>query len=93
MSDDLALHELPAERRAAVALDAATARRRQWERENHRPPALRASEALAALHFECLVLWASWMNALEGVQLSAADHARVTTAMARIETIVSESVA
>lgn len=91
MSADLALHELPAERRAAVAMDAAIARRQQWEREHRRPPALRSGEALAALHFEALVLWASWMNALEGVHLTAEDHARVTTAMARIEAIVSEA--
>lgn len=88
---DANLHEVPADRRADVALDVAHARRQQWHREHRRPPALTAREALTALAFESMVLWTAWANLRAGTDLSDADAERITLAMRRIQTISAEA--
>ncbi len=88
---DLALHEVDPERRAAVALDASIVRRRQWDREHRRPPALTAREALAAVRFESLLIWAAWGHVLWGGTVTTEDRDRANLAMQRIEQIFDET--
>lgn len=85
-----ALHEVDAERRAAVAMDSIVVARRQWQREHRRPPALTAREALAAVHFEALVVWTAAANIRAGAELDDGDFGRLTIACARIDAIVGE---
>lgn len=89
--DGMDLQDVPLHRRAAVAEDAITNGHRQHDREHRRPRALTARDALAALHFECLVLWTAWANLLHGVELTEADHERIRVAMSRIEHITDEA--
>jgi hypothetical protein len=83
--------EVDAERRAAVALDEIRASHRQFDRAQRRPSAISARDALAAVHFECLVLWTAWANLLNGEELSLEDHERVSVAMARILAVYEEA--
>jgi hypothetical protein len=84
------MHAVDAERAADCAIDEITAQRRQWDRQNRRPPAMSAREALASLRFECLLLWTAWHNLLNGIELTDADSQRITIAMQRIEVICGE---
>ncbi len=88
---ELAIHEVDAERRSAVALDTITAAARQHHREHRRPPALTAREALQALQFEALLVWTAAANVRHGVVLSDDDMSRLTLACRRIEIISSEA--
>lgn len=85
------LRDVEPARRAEVAQDAIHAMRRQWERENRRPKALTAREALAALQFEALLVWTAAANVINGEDLSEEDFARLTTACKRIDAISSEA--
>ncbi|MDE2565332.1 MAG: hypothetical protein KGL50_06075 [Burkholderiales bacterium] len=84
------LHEVDAERRASVAEDVIIAARHQHLREHRRPPALTAREALAALQFECLVVWTAAANIRAGTELGDEDFDRLTIAARRIDAIVGE---
>ena len=84
---DLALREVEPDRRALVALDAVTSRRRAWQRDNRRPASLTAREALESVQFEALLLWTAWANVLDGVELTDDDHERIAIAGHRIQTI------
>jgi hypothetical protein len=52
----LDLQDVDPARFAEVGQDAITVARRQWSRDNRRPKALTAREALAVLKFEALLL-------------------------------------
>ena len=84
---DLALREVKPDRRALVALDAVTSRRRAWQRDNRRVPSLTAREALEAMQFEALLLWTAWANVLDGVELTDDDHERIAIAGQRIQAV------
>lgn len=86
----LDLQDIDADRRAAVALDAITVARRQWEREQRRPAALTAREALAALQFEALLVRVAAANVRNGVELTDQDLERLTTACRWIDIICDE---
>lgn len=83
-------HQVAPGRRAAVALDTITASRQDWQRTQRRPRALTAREALAAVQFECLLLWTAMANARAGIALSDAEFDRLTVAMSRIDAICDE---
>jgi hypothetical protein len=85
-----ALHEVDAERRAAVAMDTITAARRRHEQEHRRPAALTAREALAAIQFEALIVWTAAANVRNGVELDDDDFDRLTLAQRRIDALTSE---
>ena len=87
------LHEVDAERRAAVALDVITTATRQYQRDHRRPGALTAREALAALQFEALLIWTAAANIRNGVELTEVDFDRLTTACRWINTISDEVLA
>jgi hypothetical protein len=84
------LQDVEPERRADVAIDAITVERRRWQRENRRPGALSAREALAALEFEALLVWTAAQNLATGMELDDADRGRLQLAMRRIDSIVGE---
>lgn len=86
----LALHEVDAPRRAAVALDAVAVSRQAWQREHRRTAALTAREALAALQFECQFVWTVAGNLRAGAELSEDDFERLTVAMRRIDALGAE---
>ncbi len=86
----LDLQDVDTVRRAPVALDAITSARQQWDRQQRRPAALTAREALAALQFEALLVWTAAANIRNGVELSDDDMARLTTACRWIDTICDE---
>ena len=86
----LDLQDIDADRRAAVALDAITVARRQWERAQRRPAALTAREALAALQFEALLVRVAAANVRNGVELTDQDLERLTTACRWIDIICDE---
>lgn len=86
----LHLADVEPERRASVALDGVTSARRQWQREHRRPSALTAREALAAVQFECLLIWVAIGNFINGVELTTEDFERLTLAMRRIDALVGE---
>jgi len=85
-----ALHEVDPQRRAGVAMDTITTSRQQWTRQHRRAPALSAREGLAALQFECLLIWTAAANLRAGVDLSQDDWERITVAMSRIDAICAE---
>ena len=80
------------ERRAACVLDEVGAARRSWERTNRRSRALSAREAIAAIQFECLLVWAYGKSLLTGHTPSDDDEARVSIAMRRITEITDEAI-
>jgi hypothetical protein len=82
--------DVPPERRAAVAQDIITGQRQQHARKHRRPSAMTARELLAAMHYECLLLWTAWANIRAGVALTERDDERITIAMARIDYLNSE---
>ena len=84
---DLALREVEPDRRALVALDAVTSRRRAWQCDNRRPASLTAREALESVQFEALLLWTAWANVLDGVELTDDDHERIAIAGQRIQAV------
>ena len=84
------LHEVDAERRAAVALDMITTASSRWQREHRRPGALTAREALAALQFEALFVWTAAANIRNGVELTEDDFDRLTIALRRLDAIGAE---
>ena len=79
----LELQDVDPARRAEVAQDAITAVHRQWSRENRRPKALTAREALSVLRFEALLVGVAAANILHGERLALAVR--------RIDTISSEA--
>lgn len=83
-------HLTDPERRAECAIDEARAARRQWERKN-RPPRLSAREALAAMQFECLLIWTYGKWLLNGNVPAEGDEQRVTLAMRRINELSDEA--
>lgn len=87
------LHEVAPERRAGVALDGIAVDRRQWLRQNRRPAALTAREALAAVQFEAQIIWMGMASMRAGFRLTDDHWARVTLAMRNIDTIVDEVIA
>lgn len=89
---DPSLNRIEPHRLAGIALDQAVADRRRWERENRRPRALTAREALIALQFEASVVWTAGGNLRDGLELTEEDWDRVTLAMQRIDQIVEEAV-
>ena len=86
------LQEIEPHRRADVALDDIRANRRQWERGNRRPRALTAREAIAAIQFECLLVWAYGKSLIAGHTPTEDDEARVSIAMRRITEITDEAI-
>jgi hypothetical protein len=85
-----ALHEVDAERRAAVVQDVIHAACQRHERDHRRPPALTAREALVAIQFEALVVWTCAANIAAGAELDRDDFDRLTVACKRIDAIVEE---
>jgi hypothetical protein len=86
------MHDVEPHRRADVAMDTVTAQRRQWSRDNHRPRALSAREALAAVHFECLLIWVYGGNLLAGLEQKPEDRERISIALRRIEELTDEAI-
>jgi hypothetical protein len=86
------MQDIEPHRRADVAMDNITAQRRQWLRDNRRPRALSAREALEVLRFEALLLWVSQGNLRNGLALTDEDWERCTLAMNRIEAICDEAI-
>jgi hypothetical protein len=84
--------EVEPARRAACAIDEVTSQRSRWHRQNRRPRALTAREALAALHFECLLVWAYGKSLLTGHTPTQDDEDRVTLAMQRINELADEAI-
>ncbi len=83
--------EVEPQRRASVALDQITAARQQWQREQRRPRAMSAREALEAITFECEVVWTAAANLRAGVELTPEDFDRLTTSMKLIHEIGAEA--
>lgn len=86
------LADVEPERRADVALDEIRSAIGHWHQEHRRPRALNSRDALAAVRFECLLLWTAWHNLLNGVELGDADTERINLAMARVEAICAEAI-
>ncbi len=84
------LQEVDAERRAECAQDVIRRAEREHAAAHRRSSALSAREALAALHFETLVVWVAAGNLANGVDLSDQDRARLTLAVKRIDTLTQE---
>jgi len=87
---ELNLHDVPAQRRASVALDAITTARSTYARQHRRPAALSAREALAAVQFECLLIWTCMANWRAGLDLTDEDFDRITVAQNRIDAVCAE---
>lgn len=87
----LELQDVDPARRAEVAQDAITVAHRQWSRENRRPKALTAREALTVLRFEALLVGVAAANILSGEELTDGDFERLALAVRRIDTISSEA--
>ena len=85
-----ALHEVPAERRAAVAQDLIHAARQRHEQEHRRAPALTAREGLVALHDAGMLVWVAAGNTRAGVALNDDDFGDLTRAMRDIDAIFRE---
>lgn len=81
-----------AARRASVALDEIGAARRNWDSEQRRQRALSPREALKAVAFEALLVWAYGKRVLAGEAPSPEDEARVTIALRTIDVIVDEAI-
>jgi len=88
---DLQLHQVDPVLRAGVAHDAIVAARRQHERENRRPRALTAREALQALWFEAQLVLVAAGNIRNGVALADEDFERLSIAYRRIDYLVEEA--
>ena len=86
----LDLHDIPAPRRASVALDAIATARSTYARQHRRPAALTAREALAALQFESLLIWTAAANLRDGVVLTDEDFDRLTLAVRHIDALAGE---
>jgi hypothetical protein len=84
------LQDVDPERRSGVALDEIYAQGRQWARENRRPRALTAADALAALQFEVLFVAVCAGNIAEGYELTDDDRERLRLTVARVNTIADE---
>lgn len=87
----LNLAEVEPARRAAVALDAVQVSRSEWHRQHRRPAALTAREALAALQFECLIVWTAAASLRAGTELQEDDFERLTLAQRRIDALAGEA--
>jgi hypothetical protein len=86
----VALHEVEPVRHADCALDVIRKERAEWQREHRRPAALTAREALAAVRFECLLVWSYGKFVLAGNTPTHEDETRVNTALANIDEICDE---
>ncbi len=84
------LTEVDPERRAACALDDIAVASREWKRNNRRPRALTARDALIALQFEALLVGVAAGNLAHGVELSDDDRERLQLAAGRIGVIADE---
>lgn len=82
--------DLEPDRRAAVAIDRITRAELDHQRKSRRPSALTAREALAAVHFECLLVTICASNIAQGIELTDKDYERLLLAAARIERIATE---
>lgn len=87
------LAQVHPQRRAGVALDGIAAHRHQWHRDNRRPRALTAREALIALEFEALFVCVAAGNIANGIDLTEQDLQRLQVAYQRIDAIVREAAA
>jgi len=87
---ELNLHEVPAQRRASVALDGIATARSTHARQHRRPAALTAREALAALKNEAQFVSIAAANLRHGVVLNDVDFDRLTLAIRNIDTITEE---
>ncbi len=86
------LREVEPARRSSVAIDAIVVSQRQWQRENRRPRALTARDALVALQFEALLVWTAAGNLRQGIALTDEDFLRLTQCCSRLNAIVDEAV-
>lgn len=86
------LRDVEPGRRAGVALDAITTARRLHQREQRRPRALSATEALLAVEFEALLVAVEAARLASGQEISEADRERLAIASERIHCIVGEVV-
>lgn len=84
------LHGVTPARLAPVVIDTIVDARRRWARENRRPKAFSAREAVAVLQFEALLVWTAAANMRHGVDLSDEDFERLTAACRHIDAIVDE---
>jgi len=84
------LHGITPARLAPVVIDTIGTARRKWARENRRPKALSAREALAVLQFEALLVWSAAANMRHGVEMDDADFERLTAACRHIDAIADE---
>lgn len=80
------------ERRAAAVLGDIGTAARAWQRQNRRPRALSAREALIALQFETLLIGVAASNLVNGVELSEDDYERLMLACSRITAISDEAI-
>lgn len=78
------------ERRADCAIDGIVAADRRWKRENRRPHALSAREALVALEAEAFLVSVAAFSLGKGVTLTDEDRDRLLIAYRRIDTIATE---
>lgn len=89
--NSLNLREVDPERRASVAQDAIVSSRKSHEREHRRQRALTYRDTLEALRFDCTLMVVCMGNILHGELLTEADFARVTRAMASINSLLDEA--
>jgi len=90
LSADLELVEC--ERLAVAVLDDIGTAQRTWKRQNRRPRALSAREALVALQFEAMLVGVAASNLANGVELTEVDLDRLLVACARISAISDEAI-
>lgn len=81
------------DRRAAATLDDIHTASREWRRQNRRPRALSARDALLVLRHETLLVGVAAANVACGVELSDVDRERLLLAVARIGIITDEAIA
>lgn len=85
-------HHMEQHRVAASTVDEIEGYKRRWQRENRRPRALTAREALAAMQFEATVIWCYGKSLVAGATPSAVDEERVTLAMRRVNELAGEAI-
>ena len=88
--DALDLHDIPAPRRASVALDAIVTARSTYAHQHRRPAALTAREALIVLQFDAFFVSVAAANVRNGVVLNDCDFARLALAIRNIDSIAAE---
>lgn len=86
----MTLNDVDPGRRAAVVLDSLTRAEIEHRRQQRRPAALTAREALEAVRFESLLVAVAAGNLANGADLSDDDLDRLLLAANRIERIAGE---